>query len=64
MYIKKKQREGSGLSQVYPGRSGSGLTRFRRANSQAGFYLDPDRFQARMGRVSSQPARLVRILKL
>ena len=54
----------SGLSRVYPGRPGSGSTEFLRANSQAGFYLDPDRFQARVGRVPGQPAGPVRVSKL
>ena len=44
VYIKKR----SGLSRVSPGRPGSGSIGFRRANSSAGFYLDPDRSQARV----------------
>ena len=42
----------------------AGSTGFRRANSQAGFYLDPERSQARVDRVPGRPARLVRVSKL
>jgi hypothetical protein len=48
--ILKKKRERSGLSQVYPGRP-AGSTGFYRANSPAGFYLDPDRSWALVGQV-------------
>jgi len=57
-YVYKKR---PGLSQVCPG---SGSTEFHRVNSQAGFYLDPDRSQARVGRVSVRPAGPVRVSKL
>jgi hypothetical protein len=43
---------------------GPGSTGFRQANSQAGFYLHPDRSQARVGRVPDRPAEPVRVLKL
>jgi hypothetical protein len=61
---KKKKRERPGLSRVYPDRLGSGSTGFFRANFQAGFYLDPDRSQARVGRVPGRPAGPVRVSKL
>ena len=51
-------------SRVYPGQPGSGSTRFRRANSPAGFYLDPDRSQARVVRVPGRPTRPIRVSKL
>jgi hypothetical protein len=69
----KKNRPG--LTRVWPGGSGPGSTRrvdrvspghpagstgFYRANSQAGFYLHPDRSQAR---VAGQPAGPVRVSK-
>jgi len=61
VYIKKRGR-------VYPvARVPSwpaGSTEFHRANSPTGFYLDPDRSQARVGRVPGWPAGLVRVLKL
>jgi hypothetical protein len=51
MYIKKKKRGrvSVGFTRVarVPGRP-TGSTGFRRANSPAGFYLDPDRSQARV----------------
>jgi hypothetical protein len=61
VYIKKE----AGFTQVarVPSRP-AGSTGFYRANSPTGFYLDPDRSQARVGRVSGRPARLVRVLKL
>jgi hypothetical protein len=37
---------------------------FRRAKSLAGFYLDPDRSQARVGRVSGRLVGPVRVSKL
>jgi len=46
-----------------PGRP-AGSTGFRRANSQAGFCLDPDRSHARVGRVPGRPAGPVRVSKL
>jgi len=51
----------SGLIRVWPGGSGP---RFSRANSRAGFCLNPDQSQARAGWVSGRPARPVRVLKL
>jgi hypothetical protein len=45
LYILKKRL---GINRVYPGRPSSGSIGFRRANSQVGFYLDPDRSQARV----------------
>jgi len=61
VYIKKK----AGFTQVarVPSRP-AGSTGFHRANSPTGFFLDPDRSQAQVGRVSGRPARLVRVLKL
>ena len=53
-----------GLALVCPGRPFSGSTGFRLANSLAGFYLDPDRSQTRVGRVPGQLAGPVRVLKL
>jgi hypothetical protein len=44
----------------WPARS----TGFLRANFQVGFCLHPDRYQARVGRDPSRPARPVRVLKL
>jgi len=41
-----------------------GSTGFRRVNSPPGFYLDPDRSQARVGRVPGRPAGPVRVSKL
>jgi len=61
VYIYKNR---PGLNRVYPGRPGSGSTGFRRANSPAGFYLDPDRSQARVGQVPGRPAGPVRVSKL
>ena len=52
-------RKGAGSQPGLPGSTG-----FLRANSQTGFYLDPDRFQARVGRVPGRPAGPVRVSKL
>ena len=41
-----------------------GSTGFHWANSQAGFYLHPDRSQARVGWVPDRPVGPVRVLKL
>jgi len=57
IHVYKKKETGS-----QPGLPGS--PGFCRANSQTGFYLDPDRFQARVGRVPGWPAEPVRVLKL
>ena len=65
----KKKKAGSRVSAGFTrvnrvlGRP-TGSTRFRRANSLAGFYLDPDRSQARVGRVSGRPVGSVRVSKL
>jgi hypothetical protein len=63
--IYKKRR--SGLSRVCPGHPSFGLThrvdRVSPANFQTGFCLDPDRSQARIGRVPGWPARPVRVSK-
>ena len=56
-----KKKEGS---RVYPGQPGFGSTGFCQANSPAGFYLDPDRSQARVGRVLDRPVGPVRVSKL
>jgi len=40
------------------------VDRVSRANSRAGFCLNPDRSQARVGRVPGRPAGPVRVLKL
>jgi len=42
----------------------AGSTRFRRANFQAGFYLDPDWSQPRVGWVPGRPAESVQVSKL
>jgi hypothetical protein len=60
VYIYKNR---SGLNRVYPGRP-AWSTGFRQANSPAGFCLDPDRSQARVGRVPGRPAGPVRVSKL
>jgi len=61
---KKKERDqvSAGFTRV-PGQP-SGLTRFFQANFQAGFYLDPDRSQAWVGRVPGRPAGPVWVSKL
>ena len=59
--ILKKER--LGFSQVCLGRP-AGSAGFRRVNSPPGFYLDPDRSQARVGRVPGRPAGPVRVSKL
>jgi len=68
LYKKKKKerdRVSAGFTRVarVPGLPG-GSTGFFRANFQAGFYLDPDRSQARVCRVPGRPAGPVRISKL
>jgi hypothetical protein len=45
-----------------PGRP-AGSTGFYRVNSQAGFYLHPDRSHARVGRIPGGPAGPVRVFK-
>jgi hypothetical protein len=65
LYIKKKGgRVSSGFTRIgrVPGRP-AGSTGFRRANSQTGFYLHPDRFQARVGRVAGRPVGPIRVSK-
>jgi hypothetical protein len=64
IYI-KTGRVSTGFTRVdrVPGRP-AWSTGFRRANSPAGFCLDPDRSQARVGRVPGRPAGPVRVSKL
>ena len=52
-------RKGAGSQPGLPGSTG-----FLRANFQTSFYLDPDRFQAWVGRVPGRPAGPVRVSKL
>jgi len=53
---------GFGRVDRVPGRP-SGSTGFPRVNSRAGFCLNPDRSQARVGQVPGRPAGPVRVLK-
>jgi len=65
VYTKKQRgRVSVGFVRVtrVPGRP-AGSIGFRRVNSSAGFYLDPDRSQARVGRVPGRPAGPVRVSK-
>jgi len=71
LYEKKKEKKrerdrvSAGFTRVawVPGRP-AWSTGFFRANFQAGFYLDPDRSQARVGRVPGRPAGPVQVSKL
>ena len=62
VYIKKRGRVSTGFARV-PGRPARSIE-FRRVNSPPGFYLDPDRSQARVGRVPGRPAGPVQVSKL
>jgi len=59
----KNKKNWSGLTRVWPGGPGPGSTGFPRVNSWAGFCLNPDRSQARVGQVPGRPAGPVRVLK-